>query len=424
MPTEAAGSSCPDLFGLGLDELAGRVRDGLAAVNRAAAELTRLVRMADARQLPERDGLRSMTSWLVGHAGMAPAAAARVVAHGRALAHLPAMDAAYAAGAVTGEHVTEAAKAVTPRRLGQAADAGIDVGRIDAALATVATCQPFAKLGEAVERYLAQLDPDGPEPDPAVEREFTMTTHADGSVSGRFHLDAVGGAKVKAAIEPIAATSRTAGDDRTRRQRYGDALVQLSDLALAGGELPVLRTRKPQIGAIVGLDALVDPDVGRAAGQLDVGALLSAARARWLACDSDVARIVLGPDGVLRDLGREHRVVDRHLRRAVDLRDNGCVFTGCTAPPWWCEAHHLLHWAFGGKTELENLASLCERHHAKVHHGYRIERLPDGTWRTRRPDGTQIHIPHRLPPEDPLIGHDDTSSAALIDPGSLLLAGV
>jgi hypothetical protein len=74
------------------------------------------------------------------------------------------------------------------------------------------------------------------------------------------------------------------------------------------------------------------------------------------------------------------------------------VFAGCSAPAWWCEAHHLLEWLFGGRTELENLALLCERHHAKVHHGYRVERPPDGRWRTWRPDGTEIVIPSGVGP--------------------------
>ena len=83
----------------------------------------------------------------------------------------------------------------------------------------------------------------------------------------------------------------------------------------------------------------------------------------------------------------------RDLRRAVELRDGHCVFAGCTAPAAWCQAHHVLEWLFGGRTELENLALLCERHHGKVHHGYRIERDTDGTWHTHRPDGTEIVVP-------------------------------
>jgi hypothetical protein len=50
-----------------------------------------------------------------------------------------------------------------------------------------------------------------------------------------------------------------------------------------------------------------------------------------------------------------------------------------------------------GETSLENSALLCERHHTKVHHGFRVVRPPDGRWRTCRPDGTQIVIGRPLP---------------------------
>ncbi|MGY2067335.1 HNH endonuclease [Blastococcus sp. SYSU DS0619] len=83
---------------------------------------------------------------------------------------------------------------------------------------------------------------------------------------------------------------------------------------------------------------------------------------RWLACDGNVSRIVVGPDGELLDLGRRHRVVPPPLRRAVEYRDRGCVFAGCDAPAHWCDVHHLVHWVDGGETSLQNSALLCERH--------------------------------------------------------------
>jgi len=101
---------------------------------------------------------------------------------------------------------------------------------------------------------------------------------------------------------------------------------------------------------------------------------------------------VMGPDGVPLDLGRDHRVVTPGLRRAVERRDHACVFAGCGAPTHWCDVHHLLHWIHGGLTNLDNSALLCERHHTKVHHGFRVERQPNGCWRTWRPDGTQILV--------------------------------
>ena len=71
-------------------------------------------------------------------------------------------------------------------------------------------------------------------------------------------------------------------------------------------------------------------------------------------------------------------------------------FTGCGAPTYFCDVHHLLEWVNGGETSLENSALLCERHHTKVHHGFRVERPPDGRWRTYRPDGSEIIIGPRF----------------------------
>ena len=76
-------------------------------------------------------------------------------------------------------------------------------------------------------------------------------------------------------------------------------------------------------------------------------------------------------------------------------------FAGCTAPHHWCEVHHLLAWMLGGETSVANSGLLCERHHTQVHHGFRLDRDPDGTWHTYRPDGTEILTlqPTTDPPE-------------------------
>ncbi len=57
-----------------------------------------------------------------------------------------------------------------------------------------------------------------------------------------------------------------------------------------------------------------------------------------------------------------------------------------------------MHWIDGGQTTQANSALLCERYHAKVHSGFRVERQPDGRWRTWRPDGTETTVPQPLAP--------------------------
>ena len=266
----------------------------------------------------------------------------------------------------------------------------MDVAAIDAALAEVAVRRPHDELRQAVGHYLARLDPDGTEPDPTEQRSLTFTKHADGSVSFHGRLDAVGGEKVQAAVESHVQADRPAGDSRTRAQQQADALVQVADNALASGNLPTMGGHKPHVVVTIDLDDLMDTTTGAGAGRTGFGAVISAAKARWLACGGNVTRIVIGPEGQPLDFGRSKRLFPPHLRRAVEVRDRGCVFTGCHAPTHWCDVHHLIHWIDDGNTDLDNSALLCERHHTKVHHGFRVERQPDGRWRTWRPDGTEI----------------------------------
>jgi hypothetical protein len=84
-----------------------------------------------------------------------------------------------------------------------------------------------------------------------------------------------------------------------------------------------------------------------------------------------------------------------HVRQGRRVRDGGCVFAGCGAPTWWCDVHHLLEWINGGETSLENSALLCERHHTKVHHGFRVERQPTADGAPGDPTAPRSASDHR-----------------------------
>jgi hypothetical protein len=381
-----------DLFALPPGAVLDRTALLLRVINSANAELTRTVRHVDATGAAEHDGKKTAQSWLRGHGHLTAAEAGRVVRSGRALEHLPATAAAFADGTLTAGQVATIAPIADDAARAAASGQGVDLGVIDQALVAVAHGEAHAQLPQVVHHYREALDPDGVEPDPTEGRRFSVTRHADGSGTGRFDLDAVGIEKLLAGIESIVQASRPKGDDRTRAQQQADALVQLVDNQLASGELPTLRTQKPHVVLGLDLDDLIDPATNPGAARTGFGAQLSAARARWLACDASISRIVMTPDGVLLDLGRDHRVVTPGLRKAVEQRDRHCVFTGCDAPTHWCDVHHLIHWINGGETNLENSGLLCERHHTKVHHGFQIERDPGGRWHTWRPDGTEILI--------------------------------
>jgi hypothetical protein len=379
----------PAMFG---PQLLERLGELLKAQNRLAAEVARTVRQCELADAAEFDGKKTMASWLRGHARFSGRAAAELVAVGRAMEQLPAVAAAFADGAVTAAQAAVTSAVARPAQLAAAAAQDIDLDTVDQALAIVATTQSHDRLVAVVRRYLEALDPDGAEPDPTEGRRLSLIKHADGALGIRGELDAVGGEKLQAALEAILQAGRCKGDRRTRAQQLADSLVQLADNALASGNLPICRTVKPHVVVTVDGEDLADPAPNMGAATTGFGDLLSSRKARWIACDAQITRLVLSPEGLPMNLGRTQRVVPPHLRRAVEHRDRHCVFAGCTAPHYWCDVHHLLEWIFGGETSLENSALLCERHHTKVHHGFRVERDPGGRWRTWRPDGTEILV--------------------------------
>src|SRR4051794_2211466 len=381
-----------DLHALTDQQLLDRTRQLVEQQNRIAAELSRTVRAAENRQAFAADGMASAQSWLRGHCRLSRSAASHLVRNGRVLEQLAVVDEAHAAGDVTADQVSLIGLLTAPRYAALLAEQHGDLAGIAAVVTRFAAAHRHDQLATLVPRVLARLDADGPEPDPTEERFLSFAKHADGSLTGRFHLDPIGAEKVQAAIESIRQANRPVGDTRSQPQQRADALVQLADIHLGCGTLPLLRTVKPHIAVTVPVQDLLDPGTGPASARTGFGAILSAARARWIACDADLTRIVLGPEGQPLDVGRSHRLVTPAIRKAVEARDRSCVFAGCDAPHHWCEVHHLLAWQFGGPTSLENSGLLCERHHTQAHHGFRVERDTAGRWHTYRPDGTEILV--------------------------------
>jgi hypothetical protein len=105
-------------------------------------------------------------------------------------------------------------------------------------------------------------------------------------------------------------------------------------------------------------------------------------------------------DASVLDVGRKTRTISTALRRALTNRDRGCRFPGCGSTH--CDAHHLVHWANGGETSLENTLLLCRRHHRLVHEeGFQLKRLPEGEVEFRNPHGLLVPAAP-APPRSPI----------------------
>jgi hypothetical protein len=103
-------------------------------------------------------------------------------------------------------------------------------------------------------------------------------------------------------------------------------------------------------------------------------------------------------EGNVLDVGRKRRAIPVAIRRALGARDPTCVWPGCEAR--FVHGHHVMFWAEGGETKLDNLCNLCSRHHHLVHDGgYLVAWRPDdGRFRFTSPTGREI--PDVPPPKE------------------------
>ena len=176
--------------------------------------------------------------------------------------------------------------------------------------------------------------------------------------------------------EPKAA-AKEAAPDRVHRVPAGTPAthkVECGDAAVDNGRVPAGTRAVPEEPAAAAA-------TGPTAGPNPAGAWLgtscipvSAETSRRIACDA--AKVVMRQrSGEILSVGRKTRTIPPPIRRALEFRDRGCRFPGCSSKR--CDAHHIEHWADGGDTKLSNLLLLCRRHHSLLHEGGFSVRMDD-----------------------------------------------
>ena len=235
----------------------------------------------------------------------------------------------------------------------------------------------------------------------ALDKQWRDTTAKTGS-SGNGNSEVSGDGSV-------VQVQRVAGS--TARQRADAFIDAIITPILAHNLLPTAGGAPATICVTIPLERLQNPHQGAdpegvaasiTSGTLRLGSatlratngpgdtIISTHTATELSCDATVQRVVLSPAGKPLDIGRKTRVIPEHIRTALIIRDDGCIFPGCERPPAWTHAHHIHHWSQGGPTSLNNLALLCPRHHHKIH--------TNNTPITLGADGKpQVQTQHRTP---------------------------
>lgn len=195
-------------------------------------------------------------------------------------------------------------------------------------------------------------------------RRFDMRRLPNGMVAGDFALPEVAGETLVTAIEALMPPP-SGQDERTTTQRRADALEDLSRSFLDGSRAPESGGERAHLNVHVDLGSIAGQTGGLS--ETGDGHVLDLETIRQMSCDASVSRIVFGPNSEVLDVGRKTRVIPAALRRAVVARDRHCVAPGCKRSAGWCDVHHIVAWADGGETALDNLCLLCRYHHTLVH---------------------------------------------------------
>ena len=229
-----------------------------------------------------------------------------------------------------------------------------------AAVATVSQLRTAVKLEPRPE----------PDPRPAPPRSITKTSD-DEHTTWRIKLPHAEAATFDAALQSqldglIAEWKRDHGEDADGVSEQSAPLPNTVDAFLslveAGWDTDVARRPHGQRTTVV-----VHLDLAARVAALHLGPLLSDDERRYLTCDA-TCEVWFERDGEVIGAGRETRLINRRLRRALEHRDRCCVVPGCGATRG-LHAHHIRHWEDGGLTELFNLVLVCPYHHRLHHRG-------------------------------------------------------
>ena len=377
---------------------AERLADELAAQAAIVdAELCRLVELAAEceRRMPRIDEGVSFAGWLAWHCSLLPGQAREYERVGKRLSELPRIREAFARGELSYGKVSILTRVAEPESEAQLAE-----------FAEVLTASQLQRAAGAY-RQLPKEQAGGQQ-----EREFlNYQWRDDGALALRGCLAAEDGALVLSALdagrealwerrsaEAVAADPGASGAAESPRPSNAEALVAMADLALANPEREQAGGERYQVVVHVDAQTLAEDADGRC--ELGDGHRLAAETARRLSCDASIVKLLEG-NGEPLALGRKQRTISPALRRALAARDRGCRFPGC-ANTRFVDGHHLEHWSQGGETNLENLLSLCRRHHRLVHErGYTVTVDDEGAaWFTNQ-YGVRLDNVPRPPPISP-----------------------
>ncbi len=314
-------------------------------VGRLRARQVELLRDADARQVPTRDGCATLKEWIAGRLDVAPSTAGQ-------LAVLARSDAGHVQESLEDGTVSFDRAAATQRLVNAGAD------EVTVARSAGVAVHHVSRL-VARQRRLTPMD----EAAAFESRRLVLQPNLDRTVmSGTLRLSGTDADMLVAALDARAdeLCDRSDPDRPQVAQRRVDALVSLAlDDRTAGNP------RRPQAQVFVDAE-LAARTHGEAGALTESGLQLGVGMLEEILCVGTTSVTIVDRHG-LTAVPTTGPTIPARIRAYVRHRDGGCTADGCTST-YRLEPHHILPRSHGGSHDPSNLTLLCWFHHHVVVH--------------------------------------------------------
>ena len=380
-----------------ISPLGQQITELAAHIDAAQYQFLNLLGRFDSQEEWADAGILSCAHWLNIHCGISLGAGRERVRVARALPQLPKISSAFRKGRVSYSKVramTRVATAENEAFLLETAESGT-ASQVEKVVRHYRRFKRIEKLEEDNIRF--------------AQRKVNLFQDDDDSWVIRGRLTAEQGALLQKALELGAEQLFQEQQDvpeevetqleesqpldqptsETAESRRADALTRMAEAFVANTNSQASGGDAYLVNIHTDVDTL-KADGDNAEAECGGHGHVSAETCRRISCDASVVQWLDKHNGEPLSIGRKTRTIPPAIRRALQRRDGGCRFPGCTCTRF-VDAHHIIHWADGGETRLENLVLLCRRHHRLVHEeGYTIQPAGHGEIHFSLPDGRTL----------------------------------